>query len=566
MRLISLFSILLFSARLCAQQGGDDAPVYPKDYFRNPLNIPILLAGNFGECRPNHFHSGIDIKTNGKENLPVFAAAEGYVSRIKMEKGGFGHALYVTHPGGFTTLYAHLNNFTPALQSYLKKYQYEKESWSVDIPLSPTQFQVKKGQQIAWSGNTGASSAPHLHFEIRDSKTEHPLNAMLFGLPIIDTRPPVPTQISVYDLNQSIYEQPGQFVALRRTTAGYTTSSDTISVNTNMLGIGINVNDFMNGSDNTLNFYTADLYLDEQLQTSIRLDDIGYEVTRYLHAYVDYKSRKQKNQWYQLLFQLSGNTLSQIYPFLNSTKGGLVLTDNDAHRIRIELRDAIGNSTTIGFSVMSVASTMARECPLPLKVNAPSTFERSNISFSLDAEDLYDGLCLEYSEKKDESSLSNRHQVHYPYVPVHTFFDLKIKPDKRVAFSNGDKVAMMYSDGKAEDGRAASFESGWYKASVRNFGNYWLVSDTVPPVITTLQKEGANLSKAARITFRVKEDITSVKKFRAELDGKWLMFEPKGDTFFYAFDEHCPKGRHKLVISASDENNNTKSFVYTFTR
>ncbi|MEO6833295.1 MAG: M23 family metallopeptidase, partial [Chitinophagaceae bacterium] len=129
-------------------------PHYPQHYFRIPLDIPVELAGNFGECRPGHFHSGMDIKTKGTENHPVHAAADGYVSRIKMEPGGFGHGLYITHPNGFTTLYAHLNNFNPALQAYVRQHQYEQESWTVDLQLTPSQFPVKKGQLIAYSGNT----------------------------------------------------------------------------------------------------------------------------------------------------------------------------------------------------------------------------------------------------------------------------------------------------------------------------------------------------------------------------------------------------------------------------
>src|SRR5438128_4590507 len=123
------FVFLLF----CVTHAAAQRPAYPQGYFRNPLSIPILLAGNFGECRPGHFHSGIDIKTLGHENEPVYAAADGYVSRIKMEPGGFGHGIYITHPNGYTTLYAHLNNFVPKLQARVRAAQYAKESWTVDL-------------------------------------------------------------------------------------------------------------------------------------------------------------------------------------------------------------------------------------------------------------------------------------------------------------------------------------------------------------------------------------------------------------------------------------------------
>jgi len=561
MRKTILFFCLLLPFFTFAQPAS-----YPQNYFRNPLDLPMLLAGNFGECRPNHFHSGIDLKTKGKENFPVFAAAEGYISRIKMEKGGFGHALYITHPNGFTTLYAHLNNFMPAVQRFTKKMQYEKQSWAQDIGLGPDQFPVKKGQQIAWSGNTGGSTAPHLHFEIRDSKTEHPLNPMLFGFPIADSRASVPLQLAFYDRNQSIYEQKARIVALQKKADYYTVSGDTITVNSDKIGLGISVNDFMNGSDNTLNFLTAVWYLDEEMQGSIRLDDIGYDVTRYLHAYVDYKERKLSSRWFQLLFQLPGNALTHLYTSLNQRRGVIALEDGNPHQVRIFLKDAAGNETRIAFMIKAGATSPLPQCTNVFEANRPNNFEHPNVRFALNEADLYERICFQFSAKPDEKSLSDRYKIHVPYVPVHGYFDLNIKPNKPISFDLRDKVVLMYDEGKSVSGKAASFENGWYTAAVRNFGTYWLDTDTTPPVITPLQKQSANLSAARQIRFRVKEATTSVRKFRAELDGKWICFEPAGDVFFYTFDEHCAKGKHKLTITASDENGNSATLVYNFTR
>ena len=312
MKLIAYTFLLVLPLFVSAQQKPSANSDYPQDYFRNPLDIPILLAGNFGECRPGHFHSGVDIKTLGKENEPVHAAADGYISRVKMEKGGFGHGLYIIHPNGYTTLYAHLNDFMPALQKYLRKEQYEKKRWDVDLQLSPGQFPVKKGQFIAWSGNTGGSTAPHLHFEIRNTRTEHPLNPELFGLPIVDNVPPVPVEVVFY--NGNIYDQDHLAITLskkgniykplRTSNAHNRIDNDTVDIPNGIIGVGINVDDFMNGSENTLAFYTATLYLDDSLQAQITLDDIGYDVTRYVNGYADFRTKEQQHKWVQCLFQL----------------------------------------------------------------------------------------------------------------------------------------------------------------------------------------------------------------------------------------------------------------------
>lgn len=562
-----------------AQQKEKPAkPGYPTNYFRNPVDIPIYLAGNFGECRPGHFHSGVDIKTLGKENQPVHAAADGYVSRIKMEKGGFGHGLYITHPNGYTTLYAHLNKFAPAIQKYLEAQQYEQKKWNLDLQLSPAQFPVKKGQQIAWSGNTGASSAPHLHFEIRNTKTEHPLNPELFGLPIKDNIAPTPVEVVFYKGN--IYEDNNVTVTLAKKGAEYKpvkTDNNRYGINNNVVdapagitGIGINADDYMDGSDNTITFYTARLYMDDSLQAQVTLDDIGYDETRYINAYADFKTKQQRRKWVQCLFQLPGNRLNNLFQNLNENKGRLNLTDNKQHKINIVLTDDNGNESVIAFSVNPVTapadSAIATTC-IPFKAAQPNTITEPNIAFTLDDRQLYDDICFRYSSKEWTGGYSNKYSLHEPYVPLHHYFDLQIKPNRPIPFDLRSKVTLIYTDSKDEDGRAAvATDKGWYKASVRNFGTYWLDIDTIPPTIRSLQKDGANLSKARQITFEVKDAMTSVKTFSGYLDGKWICFEQHANLCFYTFDNHCPKGKHELTFKAEDENGNMNTVHLTFTR
>lgn len=560
-----------------------DAAKYPQDYFRNPLDIPILLAGNFGECRPGHFHSGVDIKTLGTENKPVHAAADGYVSRIKMDKGGFGHALYVTHPNGYTTLYAHLNDFAPAMQKYLRQEQYAKKRWDIDVQLPGTLFPVKKGQLIAYSGNTGASTAPHLHFEIRNTKTEHPLNPQLFGLPITDKVAPVPVEVYFYSgniyggsptLNVPVVKRGGEYKPAKTDNGPYySVRNDTVAIPAGMTGIGVNVDDYMDGSDNTIGLLTARLYMDDSLQAEVKLDDIGYDETRYINAYIDYGARHRNHKWVQLLFQQPGNKLGQVFGYLNNDKGRLSLMGGTVRKITLVIADDMDNESRINFFVDPVMrkSTVRNEddgCT-PFYVNKTNGFATEGVAFSLDDKQLYDDICFRFIEQTQTSGhpYSMKYQLHHPYVPVHHYFDLKIKSGKDVPEALKNKVVMLYSDGKDEDGRAAVVaDSGWYKAAVRNFGTYWLTVDTIPPVITPMQRNNSNLGKAKQIAFSVKDNMTSVRSFSGYLDEQWICFEQHGGDFFYKFDEHCGKGKHKLVFKAEDENGNVRVSTLSFVR
>lgn len=568
-RIATLLFCLSYLHCYAQNNQASEKPAYPQNYFRNPLDIPIFLAGNFGECRPGHFHSGLDIKTNGEENQPVYAAADGYISRIKMDKAGFGHAIYITHPNGYTTLYAHLNDFAPELQAYLRKEQYKQEKWDIEIQFTASQFPVTKGQQIAWSGNTGGSTAPHLHFEIRDNKTEHPLNPELFGLPFIDKEAPIPHELAVYDMDRSIYEQSPQVFPLQKHTKTYTPKADTVISFSADVGIGLNVDDYMDGSTNTLAFYSAKLFLDDSLQSEIVLDNIGYEETRYVNAYADYKTKEQQKKWIQCFFKLPGNMLGHIYHNINRRNGVLVLSGEHAHKIRVEIVDAKQNISIVSFYLKHpepYASPAPHDCT-PFKAGQDNSFAKENVMFSLGKETLYDDVCFQYRRAAASDAYSETFMLHHSYVPLHHFFELEIKPNKVIPFSLHDKIALIYTDGKDTNGKAAwPADKGWYKASVRDFGTYWLVADTTAPVIKPAFKNGADLNKATQILFTVKDDLTSVKRYRGEIDGKWVCFEQHDDRFFYNFDEHCPKGKHELMFTASDENGNTQTVHYTFIR
>lgn len=540
---------------------------YPKGYFRNPLNVPIELAGNFGELRPNHFHSGLDLKTQQRENLPVHAAAEGYVSRIGVSHTGFGNVLYITHPNGYTTVYAHLNKFFPALDQYVERKQYELESWAVDLTIPPDLFPVKKGEFVAWSGNTGGSAGPHLHFEIRDTQTEKPLNGMLFGFNIPDTRDPEISRIVVYDRNRSIFEQSPVVVPVRRGKDGkYAATRPLVQVPTDKVSLGVSALDRQSNSPNPNGIYEAMLIRDGAVDLGFQLDNIGYDETRYLNAHIDYKMKKGGGPYVQLLFALPGNQLDVYHE--EAGDGVIDLSDGQVHPATIRVTDAYGNYSDVKISLQQSGGKSAEGvCANRMFPESMNIFENNQVEFSLDEGSLYDEVCFRYSEIPSGAGYSNVYRLHSALVPLHAGFSLRIKPARPVPAHLRDKMVLQRKGFGESITAATAEEDGWYRGSSRDLGDFQLMADTTPPKITLLGgiKQNAKLGGSGRIAFSM-SDGSGIKSYRAELDGKWLRFSRKSNVVSYNFDEHCPPGAHTLTLTVTDIANNSSTYTLTFKR
>ena len=541
---------------------------YPQNYFVWPIDANIGLAANFGELRPNHYHMGLDCRSDQTVNRPVFAAAAGYIAKVKIEPFGFGRALYVNHPNGMTTLYAHLNNFYPALENYVKQQQYNLKSWNIFIDIPARLFEVAKGEEIAKSGNTGGSQGPHLHFEVRDTKTDKVINPLLLGFPIQDNIAPDILRLAVYDRRLSTYEQSPKIYALKKINGVYTPITGNITVNTNKVSFAITAWDRYTGSSNQNGIYEATLFDNDAAVCGFRLNNIGYDETRYLNANVDYKTRSGGGPWLQHLSKLPGYN-ANVYAGSN-INGIINLETGAARSIKILVSDANENSSNLVFTIQTNGSiinsiatpTLENKMFYPGFVNV---FENENVQFYLPENALYDAFRFQFKETPSATG-NSIFQLHTATVPVHTYFNIGVKGN--FALADTGKIVMRRTWGAKTDFKKAVLRNGYYTAAFREFGNYQLLADNLPPVIVSRNLvSGMNTSKLNAIIFTVTDNSEDLERFVAYLNGKWLRFSnDKARNFVYEFDENCPPGTHELQVTAYDLVGNSSTKIYQFTR
>ncbi|WP_288376525.1 M23 family metallopeptidase [uncultured Chryseobacterium sp.] len=538
---------------------------YPQNYFRNPLNIPMQLAANFGAVRTNHFHMGLDLRTNSQENLPVLAAADGYVSRIKVERYGFGNAVYITHPNGYTTVYAHLNKYFNQLDEYVKERQYKDEKWEQDITFQPGQFPVQKGQQIALSGNTGGSAGPHLHFEIRDTKTEECINPLLFGFAIPDNIAPIISGLYWYDRRFSTYEPGANGIAVKK--AGNVYTSNLVQVNSQEISFAIKAVDKANQGFN-LGIYNAELLMDGKLIYNFEIDKIHYDDTRYINGCIDYTKFIRDKMGIQHLSDLPGMKM-QNYSLPNST-GIIKLQDENIHTIEIVLKDVKGNTsrltTKLQLNKTSDKISFAAKTIMPNEAKTITT-ENAEINFSKDA--VYDALNFNAFEKPDADpdAVSNTIVLHSPYIPVQDEYTLKIKPNRKLSNAEKDKAVIVLDYGSDNDVVKVRWNADRAEAKFNRLGKAKLLIDNGLPSVSPGWAEGAMVTNSS-LVLKGSTTIGDIVSFRAELDGKWLRFARVKNNFVYLFDEKCPKGSgsHTLKVTTVNTAGNTNMQTFTFRR
>ena len=547
-----------------------------REYFRSPVDIPILLSGNFGELRSNHFHSGIDIKTNGKTGLPVYAAAQGEISRINISPFGFGLALYVDHPNGRTTVYGHLLNIREDLQAYAKSIQYERESFAVDLNIPKGKFVVEKGEQIALSGNSGGSGGPHLHFEIRDTKSQHPLNPLLYKLPIADKMNPKILSVMVYPLSDDAQVNGKPKESLIETIfydGTYHLKGDPIIPVYGDIGFGLQTIDYLDGNWSKCGIYEIKLAVDGINIYSFLMNELDFDETRYLNSHIDYGYYRQHNRRLHKSWVEPGNKLSN-YPELKN-RGIVNLSDGKLHQVNYEIKDVYGNKSTLAFRVQSKKIAIQKQVNTGklIRFDQNSDFESSNLKAQFKAGTFYSSFHLDYKEKPANNLyFASVFQLHNDQTPVHQAYQLKIKADG-VPENLREKALIAVIDEKSSKkwSMGGKYENGWVTAQVRQLGTFTISVDTVAPSIQALSiHTHSSLTEQNRIRFNIKDDFSGISEYRGEIDDQWVLFEydAKKSLITYQFDKERFqfKNNHTLKLTVIDNKGNKSEYKASFYR
>ncbi len=542
---------------------------YPKDYFRSPLDIPLQLSGNFGELRPNHIHSGLDFKTQKKEGFNVYASADGYVSRIKVSEVGYGKAIYITHPNGYTSVYGHLQSGFGAVEKFIKSKQYEAKAYQIDITLNPNDLVVKKGDTIAISGNTGGSDGPHLHFEIRNTQSENIINPMYFGFDstISDSKRPTINSLWVYPLDENSMvnqskrpisvnlspQEDGSYVAEKISAVG-------------KIGFGITAVDFDDISWNTNGVFRVQTFLNGKFDFGYQFDTFSFDESRYVNALIDYERYKKLGQRVQRLFMKNPYPLSIIKP--GTENGIIVIANNITQSYRIEVSDFSENTVKIFVPIQySDLPAKVSEVPLTSKYFVQSKkeniFSLVNVTVNFPPNTFYEDFYMNFDVSKGVLKL------HKDIVPAHTNFSITFE-DSISSQKERDLMFIGQIDGKKVGYYNTKRYKNSFTAYTKYFGEYKLLKDGTPPKIKIDKNIGGKwISDSNELKFTISDNLSGIKSYDGYLNGKWILleYEPKTRKLIHRFaDGIVAEGKNDLKVVVTDNIGNSTIFETQFFR
>lgn len=532
---------------------------YPKDQFRNPLDIPIILAGTFGELRTNHFHAGIDIKTQGVVGKTVHTAHKGYVSRIKVSLWGYGKAIYITHPNGYTTVYGHLKKFSPKIEKYIKEYQYKKKSYEIHLFPSKDKLPVDTDEIIAYSGNSGSSGGPHLHFEIRDTRTEKIINPLLFGYNVKDNITPTVRGLRVSPLGKksAVNELPvSQEVQLNKIKNNSFVSKPLKAIG--KIGLSIRTHDLLNNASNKNGVYSIEMFVNDTLKYHHLLETFSFSESKYINLLIDYPYYAKKYRKFQKTFVEPTNKLSIYKKKVNS--GYLEISDQQKYNVLIKVKDLAGNTTTVTVPIVgdkTIRPVIKEDYITPHYIDKDkyTVFKEKNVELRFPRNTFYENTYIDFEVEK------NQFKVHKPVLPLNKSYTVSYFMDS-LSTSQQKHAYIALKRKKGNKFISSDKKGSKLYANTKTLGTFTINYDSISPRIEKLSfYKNQNISKHKTITAVIKDAKTGIKSYYATIDDEWILmeYEPKKNKLTFDLNDlDTQNKKHTFQLKVEDLLGNTK--------
>lgn len=557
--------LLLFLIGLVSLSNAQES--FPQ--YRSPLDIPLYLSATFAELRNNSFHAGVDIKTQGVEGKKVYAVADGYVSRIGVSPFGYGNVVYITHNDGYTSVYAHLQRFNTTIAKYVKDYQYKNKKFAASIYLGRETFPVKTGDLIGYTGNTGGSGGPHLHYEIRHTKSEKPVNPLYFGLKIADDVRPNIKGVAVYPIDENSTvegnDKPVYYSVEGRKSSFVLKDHEYVHAN-GKISFGINTDDQVGTSPNKNGPYTYELYIDDVLSFKLECDSFSYSEPRYVNSLIDYKRYKEKSNRF---------VRTEVDPFnklsMYELKDGVTtVAEGDTVKVSFKITDYAGNASKIAFKLVGTKPVAVEKEPIMrsqyfMKADGSinNRIEIENFQVETERGTLFKDTWMKTGATDPQGCCSRCYRFGEDTQAVFKQFKVRIKPDEK--WAGNKKMFIAYFDGK---GKVSSLggtmaNDGYIETNTRSLGEYALKIDSIAPVIKSLNfKENDTITSSNTLRCKITDDMTGIEHYDIYANDAWLLgqYDAKNDLLYYEVDNHLKAGNNciKIVVKDAVGNKTTK--------
>jgi len=570
-RLILSLLILLQTIKIYSQE-------FPQNDFKSPIGGKMQISGNFGELRENHFHSGMDVRTIALPKGEIFAIADGYVSRINISAWGYGNSIYITHPNGYKSVYAHLEKFNETISQFIENKQYAREEFALNLYPNPDELPIKQGDMIAIAGNTGYSFGEHLHFEIRDTETDEPYNPFLFGWNILDNIEPEIYKVAIYPLDDTSFvdgKNAKKIISVLGNNGKYYISENNIEVYGNIY-FGIEANDYLNNVDSKNAVYSVKLFIDNELYYYHFINKFSFFESRYINSLIDYEENINSKLKIQRSYVAPNNKLPIYKDVINS--GVFVFNDNKVHEIKYLISDIDSNVSTLIFKVKSVSEidktikykNIKTDYTMLMSYNCENYYISDNLRITIPKNCLYENLYFNYNKTESKTSqYSEIHNIHNDKTPLHNPLIISINAEK-IPEKLLSKAIIAKKDSKNKiTSLGGKYINGFITSKSKTFGTFYILLDTIVPTILPLNiSDGKNMSTETSIKFKVTDNISDIQTYDGYVDDKWILFkyDGKNDLIYYDFDKKVEKGEHFLKFIVLDERGNENVFTAKFTK